>query len=124
MAYEKEMPKEFFQFNGRTVYGYKPVYWDSNKQAADGTLGDWVVVGNDAPMPIHDKELVNVKAELQAIKTRLNETLDTQLTGSLTGYADEPFPQGQEGFSLSVVDRNTNEVTFYKYVMGDWRLLG
>ena len=49
-------------------------------------------------------ELEQVKAELEAIKTKLNGTINAQLTGNHIGYSSEVKPTGKRGNTFLEID--------------------
>ena len=83
-------------------------------EGSDGALHTKIVDQNGNPISSSNKLQVadvDVKAELEQIKQqqqqilqRLNQPIDTQLTGSYVGYSNETKPTGKKGETFLELD--------------------
>ena len=67
--------------------------------------------------------LLAIEQSNEAILTKLNGTLNTQVTGSKAVLSTDPKPPGNEGNTLLEYNEVTKETKVYKYISGDWREL-
>lgn len=88
MAYNTDMPKENFKMGGRTVFGYKPVYWDDAK-------GDWQIVDTAFPFPVNN-QTANMKLDALKAAIEAQETITKKVE-----VTNQPNVQTVDG-SISV----------------------
>src|SRR5690625_6673503 len=99
-----------------------PQYWNPQTNQYEYVEGQDGMAKYVAPNT--DQELANVKAELEAIKARLNEPLDTQLTGSYVEHrlrSTDPKPMDGNNVGDSVFEIDTGDV--YMWDSTSWELI-
>lgn len=123
MPQNTQMHIQWITVNGQSVPLVLPQYWDGEK---------WVISSEQNPLPvkaelteIEDGKLnvrdVDVKAELELMKQqqqqildRLNQPVQTELTGSYVGYSNDTKPTGKKGetfLELDTLDVYVNDGT-------------
>lgn len=89
--------------------------------------GEYVNTSPANPLPTKDDlvlaKLTQLEAQIKATNTKLDGTINTQLTGSLEGLSTDDKPEVIEGYSYLEYDVEAQEMNVYKGISGEWRLL-